>query len=486
MDPFQNRGNDDFYRSFEDRYRGSRELIKGRLDVYLPFVKPLLQAYTDAAAIDLGCGRGEWLEVLSAAGFKPIGVDLDQGMLRDCHELGLQVVQGDAIAYLSALPDESQIVVSAFHVVEHIAFDQLRTLVSQALRALKPGGLLIMETPNPENIVVATRSFYLDPTHQRPIPPELLSFIPDYYGFARVKILRLQESPELSGRENVSLSDVLSGASPDYAVVAQKPADERLTTLLDECFAKEYGLTLDSISSRYDTRIDERIAQAESRAQQSETRAQQAEARAQQAEARAQQAEARAQPAEARAQQEAIRADQAESRAQQAEERTKFAVRRAEQAEARAASAETALEATHKELHNVHQANQHHWQVAEARHQQIQALLNSTSWRVTAPLRWVSSVVRGLGLSTLKPREKVSLQQVAFFVTKHPRLKSVALSVLNRFPGLKSRMVRVITGTPTLPVQPQNVPSDVAHLTPRARRIYADLKAAIEQIREGK
>ena len=85
-----------------------------------------------------------------------------------------------------------------------------------------PGGLLIMETPNPENIVVATRNFYLDPTHQRPIPPMLLAFVAEYAGFARVKTLRLQESKELVNKGDVSLQDVFAGASPDYAVVAQK------------------------------------------------------------------------------------------------------------------------------------------------------------------------------------------------------------------------------------------------------------------------
>ena len=89
---------DGFYRAFEERYRGSRELIKGRLAAYLPFVEPLLEAYPSATAIDLGCGRGEWLELLAGSGFKPIGVDLDTGMLEACLERGLPVEQGDALA----------------------------------------------------------------------------------------------------------------------------------------------------------------------------------------------------------------------------------------------------------------------------------------------------------------------------------------------------------------------------------------------------
>ena len=176
---------DNFYRAFEERHRGPRELILSRLAVYRPFISPLKLINLAPPAIDLGCGRGEWLELLLDEGFSPLGIDQDEEMLQGCREQNLPAQQGDAVAYLATLPNESQAVISAFHVVEHISFDQLRTVVSEAFRVLKPGGLLIMETPNPENIVVATRNFYLDPTHLRPIPPQLLSFLPEYYGFAR-------------------------------------------------------------------------------------------------------------------------------------------------------------------------------------------------------------------------------------------------------------------------------------------------------------
>ena len=260
---------DGFYRAFEERYRGSRELIMGRLNAYLTFVEPLLEAYPAVEAVDLGCGRGEWLELLAGSGFKPKGVDLDKGMLEACHDLGLEVEQGDAIAYLAALPDESQGVVSAFHVVEHITFDQLRTLAAEALRVLKPGGLLIMETPNPENIMVATRSFYLDPTHQRPIPSELLAFVAEHAGYARVKTLRLQEAKELLNKADLSLQDVFGGASPDYAVVAQKHANDDVLALTNEAFNLEYGLSLENLLGRWEGRF----GRLETKAQQVEASA---------------------------------------------------------------------------------------------------------------------------------------------------------------------------------------------------------------------
>ncbi len=244
-----------FYRAFEDKFRGERRLIKSRLKVYLPFIEPLKNIYSDAYAVDLGCGRGEWLELLRENGFLGQGVDLDDGMLAACRDFGLHVQAGDALSFLKKIPNESQVVISGFHLVEHIPFVDFQALVEESFRVLKPAGVLILETPNPENIVIGASSFYVDPTHQRPIPPELLAFLPEYYGFKKVKILRLQESPDLINKENMSLLDVLRGVSPDCSVVAQKPADSGLTDLTNNAFDVEYGVTLEELVAIYDHRM---------------------------------------------------------------------------------------------------------------------------------------------------------------------------------------------------------------------------------------
>jgi O-antigen chain-terminating methyltransferase len=259
-----------FYRAFEDRYRGSRELIKGRLKVYLPFIEPLVSPDQPCSAVDLGCGRGEWLETLGEIGISALGIDLDEGMLSACSERGLKVVHGDAIAYLGSLDDESQLVVSAFHMVEHISFDQLRHLVQEAHRVLKPGGLLIMETPNPENIMVATCSFYLDPTHNKPIPPDLLLFITEFYNFFRSKILRLQEWSEITKLTSLNLNDVLGGASPDYAVIAQKAAKFDILSKCDDAFAAEYGVDAKTLASRYSDQQNQKFQSLQSGLEQAE------------------------------------------------------------------------------------------------------------------------------------------------------------------------------------------------------------------------
>ncbi len=241
-----------FYRAFEDRHRGSRELILGRLEVYLPFIETLKAWHTPCTALDLGCGRGEWLQLLQNNGVQARGVDLDEGMLQACHELNLQAEQGDAIAALQALPDNSLSVVSGFHIVEHIEFSQVQQIAEEALRVLKPGGLLILETPNAENLVVGTHNFYLDPTHIRPVPHILLAFVTEMAGFARNKVLRLQEDPAIYQMQRPGLIQVLAGVSPDYAVVAQKPATDELMQDFDPMFAVEYGISINHIAERYE------------------------------------------------------------------------------------------------------------------------------------------------------------------------------------------------------------------------------------------
>ncbi|ARU06586.1 hypothetical protein CCO03_02120 [Comamonas serinivorans] len=246
-----------FYRAFEDRYRGSRELIGQRLLAYLPFIQPLQALHTPATALDLGCGRGEWLELLRREGWQAQGVDLDADMLADCTARGLNVAHADALSCLRAQADASLSVVSAFHVAEHLPFEALQALVAQALRVLRPGGLLILETPNPENLVVGTSGFYLDPTHLRPLPPRLLAFLPEHQGFARVCTLRLNEPPALHARTAIGLIDVLHGVSPDYAIVAQKADAPETMAALDTAFATPVGLGLSELAQRHDHRLAE-------------------------------------------------------------------------------------------------------------------------------------------------------------------------------------------------------------------------------------
>jgi O-antigen chain-terminating methyltransferase len=241
----------DFYRAFEDRHRGAREAIAQRHRVYLPYLAAVRELGLPARLVDLGCGRGEWLELARREGWQVQGVDSDEGMLAACREAGLDVASGDALDYLRAQPDGSAGVVSAFHVVEHLPFDALRALVAQARRVLAPGGLLVLETPNPENLVVGSSAFFMDPTHNRPLPPLLLAFVAEFAGFGRAATLRLNEG--LAPDRAVTLIDVLAGVSPDYAVVAQKAG--ATSPALDDLLGAKHGVTLNELAERWEDQL---------------------------------------------------------------------------------------------------------------------------------------------------------------------------------------------------------------------------------------
>lgn len=247
--------NTGFYRALEDRFRGCRELVKSRFEAYVPFLDALHAMHPQPAVLDLGCGRGEWLEFIKAKGWQGLGVDLDDDMLQDCRALGLDVVTGDAVEFLQSQPGQSRLLITGFHIAEHISFAQLQMLVTEALRVLQPGGLLILETPNPENITVATSSFYIDPTHEKPIPAPLLSFVAEYHGFERVKVVRLQEPHDIAQNPEIKLTDVFSYVSPDYAIVAQKNANSEAVPAMDRVFEQSYGISLAQLAGQFDARI---------------------------------------------------------------------------------------------------------------------------------------------------------------------------------------------------------------------------------------
>lgn len=181
---------DAFYVSFEDRYRGTREDIKNRQKVYVPHARKAAEA-TGGDLVDIGCGRGEWLELLGENGLTASGIDLNRIMVEECHARNLKATLGDALAILRTFPERSLGAVTGFHIIEHLPFGILVTLFDEVLRVLKPGGMVIFETPNPANLQVAAERFYMDPTHLNPLPSDLISFIATARGFSKVEVLEL-------------------------------------------------------------------------------------------------------------------------------------------------------------------------------------------------------------------------------------------------------------------------------------------------------
>ena len=211
---------DTFYLEFEDRLRGSREEIKRRQEVYLEQVATAAAGTVSRPIIDVGCGRGEWLEVLQEHGCVARGVDLNRVMVAENKQRGLDVIERDVLAYLGELPAGSVGMVTGFHIIEHLPFAILARLFDECLRVLRPGGCVVFETPNPENLVVGAFSFYYDPTHRHPLPPQLTEFLAQHRGFADVEILRLHPRSE-EGWDR-ALLDKWFRAPTDYSVIGWK------------------------------------------------------------------------------------------------------------------------------------------------------------------------------------------------------------------------------------------------------------------------
>lgn len=224
---------DAHYVSLEDTFRGTREDIKTRAGHYLESFSEAGIGKEDGLVLDLGCGRGEWLEVLTENGYPCRGVDLNSVMVSETLALGFDAVECDAVAYLRSLENESVSAVTSMHLVEHIPYQVLITLIDEALRVLQPGGVLILETPNPENLTVGSYWFYMDPTHRNPIPPVLLQWIVQVRGFENAVIDRLTQNrgvldiqpvdDDVAAASQINKIVGLLTAAPDYAIVARKP-----------------------------------------------------------------------------------------------------------------------------------------------------------------------------------------------------------------------------------------------------------------------
>ena len=216
---------DAFYVAFEDRFRGSREEIISRLKVYLPQIAEAKVGKEDSPILDIGCGRGEWLKLLQESGYIARGIDINRTMLEQCRARGLEAIEGDAVAYLESLADASLGAVTGFHIIEHLPFSLLIKLLNEIVRVLQPGGLVIFETPNPQNVLVGSNNFYIDPSHLNPLPSPLSQFLLEHAGLNSVEVINLnpyEDSYKVSGSELAELFNKYFYGPQDYAVVGHK------------------------------------------------------------------------------------------------------------------------------------------------------------------------------------------------------------------------------------------------------------------------
>ncbi len=222
------------YPDFIDRFRGSTADVTAKLSGYLTDVRRVVEPAAGSVAagtgvVDVGSGRGEWLALLRDSGVSASGVDANPVFVDAARARGLDVVHADAAAHLLGLPAGSVDMVTAFHLIEHLDVETLLALLAAARHALRPGGCVLLETPNPSNLRMAACDFYNDPTHRSPLPPDLTEYLVSASGFDEVEVRPLNPNrsafePADSGpcRQIEQLvADTLFGAQ-DYAVLGYK------------------------------------------------------------------------------------------------------------------------------------------------------------------------------------------------------------------------------------------------------------------------
>lgn len=227
---------DQLYASFEERFRGPEELVRQRVAPYVDVVREAGAGGLDAPVIDIGCGRGEWLQLLRENGLSAKGIDRNQVFAAEVAAKGDEVIIEDAVQALAAMAEASAGAITSMHLVEHLRLDAMVGMIDEAFRVLRPGGVLILETPNPENLDVSLINFYMDPTHLNPLPPEFLRWLTEARGFARARIERLREARELqapalvpedaAGAESINNLIARTHVAPDYAIIAYKPSGD--------------------------------------------------------------------------------------------------------------------------------------------------------------------------------------------------------------------------------------------------------------------
>ena len=222
------------YLALEARYRGTEEEIRERIEQHLPRLEPVRDLGARLDVVDLGCGRGEALRVFRDAGFSARGVDASAEMVARARERGLDAVEGDLFAYLTAVEESSVGAVVSFHVIEHVPATELERLLRLAHRALAPGGLLLLETPSPLSLLVSGRSFWLDPTHLRPVHPDSLALFAREAGFDPVERIDLRPYPPAERLPEISLDELGEPATLPDGVRRLADRVNRLRDRLDD------------------------------------------------------------------------------------------------------------------------------------------------------------------------------------------------------------------------------------------------------------
>ena len=178
------------YGRFAERFRGTEEYVKAGQQIYLPHFRACRNV------LDIGCGRGEFLEMMQAAGIPAKGIDLDPESVATCRHKTLDAEVADLFVYLENLPEASLDGIFCSQVVEHLPPQRLPEMIRLCASRLQRSGALAIETPNPECLAIFATHFYLDPTHQRPVPHPLLAFYLEEFGVGNIEVRKLSPAAE--------------------------------------------------------------------------------------------------------------------------------------------------------------------------------------------------------------------------------------------------------------------------------------------------
>ncbi len=209
------------YLEFENKFRGDRERIIDAFNIYEPLIELAIQHDPSANLVDIGCGRGEWLQKCRDKFDDCTGIESDLSMIKVCRDNGLNVIAGDAIDKLSEFASASVSIITIFHVIEHLEHENLIKLFNQCQRVLSDDGLLIMETPSIDSLIVSTKSFYIDHTHVNPINPDAVCFYIEKAGFSNVKHFYINGGP-LQEASPLKITRILNGVAQDLCIIATK------------------------------------------------------------------------------------------------------------------------------------------------------------------------------------------------------------------------------------------------------------------------
>jgi 2-polyprenyl-3-methyl-5-hydroxy-6-metoxy-1,4-benzoquinol methylase len=206
------------YGRFAERFRGPEEYVKSNQQLYRPLFTGKMNV------LDLGCGRGEFLEMMREIDVRAKGIDLSDESIALCLHKGLDAENADLFAYLENLPERSLDGIFCSQVVEHIEPARLPDMIRLATSRLERGGVIAIETPNPECLAIFATHFYLDPTHHRPVPHPLLAFYLEEFGVGNIEVKKL--SPAVDSMPSLaSLPEEFRNAffgGLDYAITGRK------------------------------------------------------------------------------------------------------------------------------------------------------------------------------------------------------------------------------------------------------------------------